>query len=278
MNKYTKKIGLGSVQFGMPYGISNTYGKTSITEVEKILDVAYDKGIRIIDTARSYGTSEEIIGGLNKGRFNVISKFLPSSEAGDLKSQCEQSLRFLKIDALYGFLAHRPGLLNEYEWGELNTLKKENKVKKIGYSLNKPEEYKTLKNSGFYPDIVQVPFNFFDTRFKELLIHLKEEGCEIHTRSTFLQGLFFIKPEDLAPYFNIFKSQINSLQLTYGVNLQTALLDFVLRQDFIDKVIIGVENVEQLVKNVDNTLKIDQLENSPNFPDSLLMPVNWPKN
>src|SRR5690606_20093157 len=145
----------------------------------------------------------------------------------------------------YGYLAHRPGLLKDYEWNELQQLKEEKKVEKIGYSLNEPEEYSALKDLGFYPDIVQVQFNYFDNRFKDLLIHLKAEGCEVHTRSTFLQGLFFMNADDLSPYFKIFKSHINFLQETYGSNLQTALLEFALRQEFIDKVIIGVENVDQ---------------------------------
>ena len=278
MVNYTGKIGLGSVQFGIPYGISNKAGITTVAEVEKILNVAYNRGIRIIDTARSYGMAEEIIGKLNNGRFNIISKFMPYRDYGDIRFQFEESLRLLKVDNLYGYLAHRPGLLTDRDWEELQLLKDKNKVLKIGFSLNEPEEYDFLSKAGYYPDIIQVPFNYFDNRFKELLIHLKSEGCEVHTRSTFLQGLFFMNANELAPYFNAFKSHINFLQETYGSDLQTALLDFALRQDFIDTVIIGVENVKQLEKNLDNTLGNHRLEDAPSFPTNILMPVNWPKN
>src|SRR5690606_7953438 len=128
MNNFTDKIGLGSVQFGIPYGISNKVGITTVSEVEKILNVAYNKGIRIIDTARSYGTSEKIIGKLNNGRFNIISKFMPSNDYEDIRFQCDESLNLLKVDNLYGYLAHRPGLLKDDDWDELQLLKKEKKV------------------------------------------------------------------------------------------------------------------------------------------------------
>ncbi|QED36514.1 aldo/keto reductase [Antarcticibacterium arcticum] len=278
MNDFRHKIGLGSVQFGISYGISNTHGKTSPKEVEKILDIASSKSINVIDTASSYGTAEQILGNLHKGRFDIISKFMPTQTNGSISFQLEKSLYNLKVDYLYGYMAHRPALLEGRDWEELQLLKKEGRIKKIGFSFNNPKEFEKLKNSGFIPNVVQVPFNYFDTRFKDLLIELKAEGCEVHTRSTFLQGLFFMNPENLVAYFNKFKSHINFLQSTYGNNLQTALLEFVLRQDFIDKVIIGVENVKQLEKNINSSLKIEPLNDSPYFPENILMPVNWPKN
>ena len=58
------KIAIGAVQFGLDYGVSNTYGKTSRYEALKILDYANSKGIKFIDTASSYGNSEETIGKL----------------------------------------------------------------------------------------------------------------------------------------------------------------------------------------------------------------------
>ena len=56
------KIGLGAVQFGVNYGVSNIYGKTTKNEASKILQFAYENGINVIDTAISYGNSEDILG------------------------------------------------------------------------------------------------------------------------------------------------------------------------------------------------------------------------
>jgi len=256
------KIGLGSVQFGIPYGISNQNGQTPFDEVAKILDFAFLKNIKIIDTASGYGTSESVIGDLNKNRFEIVSKFMPSNSEVDIRKQLEKSLSLLKIESLYGYLAHRPlDLLDNIAvWNELKKLKSEMKIKKIGFSLNTPEEYYQLKLAGLEPDLVQVPFNYFDTRFKEVLIELKNAGCEVHTRSTFLQGLFFADTEKLPAFFNELKPSIKNLQNNYNEELEVVLLSYVLQQEFIDVVIMGVENEGQLKKNInfiDNTSRLE---------------------
>ena len=87
--KLASKIGLGSVQFGLSYGISNTVGQTSNEEVSRILDIAFRYGITTIDTAASYGTSESIIGKNEANRFDIVSKFMPSSFGVSIKEQFE---------------------------------------------------------------------------------------------------------------------------------------------------------------------------------------------
>lgn len=275
------KIGLGSVQFGIPYGISNQNGQTPFDEVAKILDFAFLRNIKIIDTASGYGTSESVIGDLNKNRFAIVSKFMPSNSEVDIRKQLEKSLSLLKIESLYGYLAHRPlDLLDNIAvWNELKKLKSEMKIKKIGFSLNTPEEYYQLKLAGLKPDLVQVPFNYFDTRFKAVLIELKNAGCEVHTRSTFLQGLFFADTEKLPAFFNELKPSIKNLQNNYKEELEVVLLSYVLQQEFIDVVIMGVENEGQLKKNInfiDNTSQLESL--TVTFSEQVVMPMHWPKN
>ena len=275
------KIGLGSVQFGIPYGISNQNGQTPFDEVAKILDFAFLRNIKIIDTASGYGTSESVIGDLNKNRFEVVSKFMPSNSEVDIRKQLEKSLSLLKIESLYGYLAHRPlDLLDNIAvWNELKKLKSEMKIKKIGFSLNTPEEYYQLKLAGLEPDLVQVPFNYFDTRFKAVLIELKNAGCEVHTRSTFLQGLFFADTEKLPAFFNELKPSIKNLQNNYKEELEGVLLSYVLQQEFIDVVIMGVENEGQLKKNINCIDNASQLESlKVTFSEQVVMPMHWPKN
>ena len=278
--KWHNKIGLGSVQFGLPYGISNQTGQTPIEEVSKILDLAYANGIRIIDTASGYGTSESVIGILNNNRFFIVSKFGPSASTKDIREQLAKSLSLLKTDSLYGYLAHRPlDLLdNIVVWQELQKLKSENKIQKIGFSLNSPDEYYQLKEAGMEPGLVQVPFNYFDTRFKEVLMELKAKGCEVHTRSTFLQGLFFTDSEKLSPFFDELKPKLHYLHTTYKDTLEGTLLAYVLQQEFIDVVIMGVENASQLSANMESIAVAPQLEPlEGTFSEKLVMPMHWPK-
>lgn len=273
------KIGLGSVQFGIPYGVSNNHGQTSSEEVMKILSYANKSGIMFIDTASAYGNAEEVLGFSDLNNFKIISKFMPPEENNSISFQLKTSLEKLNVGSLYGYLAHRPLSLldNQKQWEELLVLKQENKVKKIGFSLNEPKELDLLLNNGMMPDLIQVPYNYFDNRFKDILIDLKSKGCEIHTRSAFLQGLFFSDIQKLPSFFDEVKKNINELQINYKDNLSEVLLKYVLSLDFVDVVIMGVDNENQLKSNLININAAYHLPpNDFNFSDSVLMPSNWP--
>ncbi|MBM3440583.1 MAG: aldo/keto reductase, partial [Bacteroidetes bacterium] len=227
------KLGLGTVQFGIPYGISNTNGQTTAAEVESILSFAFEQGIDLVDTAPAYGNAEEVLGRYRVSGFKLVSKYIYPAEQGTIKDQLEKTLHDLRIDSLYGYLAHRPlALINDpQQWQELKQLKEKGLVQKIGYSLNAPGELDALLEKEMIPDLVQVPYNYFDQRFREQLILLKSKGCEIHTRSAFLQGLFFVNPAKLAPYFDEIKPALRLLQSSTEF-LSEMLLRFVIDQPF----------------------------------------------
>jgi len=275
---YTKKIALGTVQFGMDYGISKKAGQTPFEEVKKLLNYAEKNHIKTIDTAFGYGDSEVVLGKLLNERFEVITKFLPESLAGTIQSQLETSLNHLKVDQVYGYLAHRPKdlLENINIWEKLKEFKDQNKVQKIGFSLNEPEEYFSLKANGCIPDLVQLPYNYLDNRFNNVIKELKDNNCEVHTRSVFLQGLFFMNPEGLSGYFSEVVPVLKKLQHQFKSKLPGALLKYVLSNELIDKVVIGVQNLQQLQDN------LKQLETATlpkpfdgHLPDSILQPSQW---
>ncbi|HKO80764.1 MAG TPA: aldo/keto reductase [Chitinophagaceae bacterium] len=277
--RLNEKIGLGTVQFGIKYGIANKTGQTPAAEVTRILDKAYQYGVRIVDTASAYGNAEQVLGYNDLHRFQLVSKFMPVTIGRSLADQLNHTLFHLQIDSLYGFLAHRPMSLleNKNQWQELEYLKSDGLVKKIGYSLNNTNELTELLDNNMMPDLIQVPYNYFDNRFKEQLIELKMRGCEVHARSAFLQGLFFMNPDSLSPFFDKVKDILKNLQLTYGDHLPGVLLKYVLKLDYVDRVILGVENEYQLTEN------IKKMEEAPEIPefnsaivDSILMPSNWP--
>src|SRR5690606_38362189 len=118
---------------------------------KSILDKASDLGINLVDTAMAYGNAEEIIGMNNLNSFNVVSKFMPSQVYGSVESQLNNSLNKLKVSCLYGYLCHRPTdlLENPLEWEALNHLKEQQKIKKIGFSLNSVNELESLLNKDF---------------------------------------------------------------------------------------------------------------------------------
>lgn len=274
------KIGLGTVQFGLDYGISNESGKTPKEEVRNILDYARDEGIETLDTASAYGDAELTLGTLGIEKFKVVSKFLPESDLNiSLDDQLKSSLKNLKQESIYGYLAHRPMdlLSNSEQWCKLNRFKEQGVVKKIGFSLNLLDELVQLLNMNFIPDLIQVPFNYFDQRFEEAIKKLHLYGCEVHSRSVFLQGLFFKDPETLPLHFEELKGLLKEIQGSTKY-LAGSLLRFVLEKPFIDKVIIGVENKAQLKENIKSLgLDGDLPDLNEKISDNILIPSKWPK-
>jgi len=273
----SEKLGLGTVQFGLPYGISNKAGQTTSEEVGKILETAKAYKIEILDSASAYGNSENVLSQNDLSSFKIISKYMPPKN--DLiVNQVDNSLKILGLKSLYAYLAHRPSeiLKNPGQWEELQNFKEIGKIQKVGFSLNEPEELEQLLDKDFFPDLVQVPYNYFDRRFETVIKKLKNKGCEIHTRSAFLQGLFFMDPQKLDVFFNEVKPLITSLQAEKPLN--GALLKFVLEKSYIDKVIIGVENKRQLVQNLESLEKASSLPELENkISKNLLIPSRWPK-
>lgn len=279
MNSLVNKIALGTVQFGLDYGISNLNGKTSSKEVSKILDYAKKYGIDTLDTASAYGESESVLGKHHTDHFNIVSKFINVRTPSDLKKQLNNTLLALNQDKVYGYLAHRPEeiIKNKVLWETLLNFKREKKVLKIGFSLNTLKDVEALEKEYFIPDLIQVPYNYFDYRFENYIKDLKKKyGTEIHTRSTFLQGLFFINPEDLDQFFKPVLDELKRLRKNKYMVSQ--LLQFVLNKPFIDKVVIGVNNSDQLSQNLKSIfVNCDALTNIDiEIPERIITPSFWP--
>ena len=287
-----KKLALGTAQFGLDYGLSNTRGKIPRDEVISILDYARKNSLAFLDTASIYGDSGAVIGEYLKsrpGQFQVISKFASAEfvDEASIESQFRQSLETLKVNSLYGYLVHNfNNFLNLKKlWPTLEGLKQNGRVQKIGFSLYRPEELDQLLKTGLRFDILQIPFSVFDQRFKKYFAVLKERGVEIHARSVFLQGFYFLNPEELKGNLKAYRKALENLQhmaQRRGVPLHALCLGFCLLQEEIGRVIIGVAGLGDLQKNfsvIENigrvkdvfstleTLKIDD--------ENLLLPYKW---
>ena len=96
------KLAIGTAQLGSAYGVANTSGILPEKEMKKILDRATLEGINTIDTAKSYGESEIILGNSCVDNFKVITK-LPTVPDNCLDIEkwvdnyIEQSLSSLKV-------------------------------------------------------------------------------------------------------------------------------------------------------------------------------------
>ena len=253
------RLALGTVQFGIPYGISNQQGKVSVDSAREILNYAHIRGINTLDTAIAYGDSENCLGQIGVKDWQVISKLceLPI-ETSDVLSWVRESvhgsLQRLQISQLYGLLLHRPQQLlspqGQEIYNALNLLKEERLVNKIGISIYSSTELETLFDR-FSFDLVQAPFNILDRSLKQSgwLSRLKLTGVEVHVRSVFLQGLLLMNPPNRPAYFNRWQPIWTEWEKWLYTNNLTALqacLSFVLSDPDIDRVVVGVDSLSQL--------------------------------
>ena len=273
------KIVLGTVQFGLQYGV-NSAGRPNGEAVRNILVEAAKGGITTLDTSSAYGNSEEILGEcITQGEnFKIVSKY-PKGDV-PVDEMFNSSLKRLKVNKLYGYLIHHFEVYknNPKVWDEFIKLKDAGKVQKIGFSLYSPDELELILNRKSPFDLIQVPFNIFDKKFLPYMKELHEEGVEIHARSTFLQGLFFkdrnTLPEKLQP-LKKYLLQLDEYSYKTGLSISEIALNYNLQNPYIDGVLIGVDNVKQLktnlasVKGTPVDFEIDVKE------QELLNPVNW---
>lgn len=283
----TDKLVLGTVQFGINYGINNTTGQVPLDEVCRILEIASEAGIKTLDTSSAYGESERVLGEALKRSnkpFNIVSKY-PKSDIG-VRETFQKSLSLLGIDGLYGYLVHHFEFYQERPklFDEMTALKQEGKIQKVGFSLYNTEQLQYLLDRKVKFDILQFPYNIFDKQFECFMPQLVEQGVEIHTRSAFLQGLFFRDTKTLPEKLKPLKKYLDYLHIycqNRGLTVEQLALGYVLANPYVKGALIGVDNHEQLeanlkVASVELTKEdIEYIHNIDIIEDWLLNPVNW---
>lgn len=257
------KLILGTVQMGLSYGINNTKGKGSLDDSLEILGHAFDSGIRILDSAESYGNAHEIIGKFHNKYpdkiFKVITK-LPNRKNDDISTKVKDYLTDLNLNQLETLMFHSyDSYQNNIEnFDILGRLKLEKKIKSVGVSVYTNSEIeKVILNDNI--DIIQLPFNLFDnTNLRSgILLKAKSKGKIIHTRSALLQGLFYKDLNDTNDIVQKLKKElaiIHEISYKDNTSISALALSYCLSQDTIDNVLIGVDSVNQLKDNIKSVL------------------------
>ena len=285
----TKRLVLGTAQFGMNYGISNKRGKVPEDEVFDILNIAIKFGVNKIDTAYLYGDSENVLGRFiqkHDGKFKIISK-LPECDKHNVKTFLECSLERLGIEKLYGYLIHSFStfLKNPDILDALVEFKSKGLIEKFGFSLYYPDELEHILNAGIKFDLVQLPYNIFDRRFEPYFPKLKSAGVELHIRSVFLQGLVFKKPDELKGFFDKIKPKIERLNLlseNFGVPIVAMCINFALLNENVDGVVFGVDNLSNFIDVINSLQYFDDvaviyeiLNLFGETDERIILPINW---
>lgn len=245
-----EKLGLGTVQFGQAYGISNRSGQVTAQEATRILTLAADNHIRLLDTAANYGEAETVLGRHDTRPFRIITKTIGIQHGVEaVVARAKQSAASLNADTL---LIHAVADLatpdGDALWRALLGLRDEGVFRKIGISVYVADDPARLAER-YRPDVVQLPFSLLDQRLltNGALAALNDLGVEIHARSLFLQGLLFLDelPERLksaGPHLSRIKAQLREAD----VSPLAAALGFVLALPEIAFGLVGVTSADEL--------------------------------
>lgn len=254
------KLGLGTVQWGLPYGLANQHGITSPKTVTALLDVARHDGIEVLDTASLYGKSEAVLGANSLEGFKVVTKtprfttsHISDNEASQLSKTFQQSLNLLKRKKTYGLLIHHAENLLVPGGDKLLTammqLKEDGLVENIGVSVYDNIQVDAVLKK-FTPDLIQLPFSVMDQRMLASghLELLKNQGVEIHVRSVFLQGLLLMPLSNIPAFFEPVRPLLarwHAAAQEQGLTVNQAALSFVKNIPYIDTVLVGFDNLAQ---------------------------------
>jgi len=261
------RLVLGTAQLGMPYGIANTRGQPDQSTADDILQTAWNKGIRTLDTAQAYGESEAVIGQFLRNhaecRFEIITKLSPDvdiSDQGSIKTAVQASRERLGRP-LTGLMLHRFNQLKAWNGVLGNTLgamKQNGDIGCLGVSVYRTDEFRqTLE----FPEIdwIQAPYNVFDQRLakRDLLEEASDRGKLIFLRSVFLQGLLLLTPDTLPTKMRFASGAIKNWQALcrrHGLGQQMAALGFVLATAPGSRIVIGCESSAQVGADVETAL------------------------
>ena len=192
----------------------------------------------------------------------------------------------MNIDSIYCYMFHSyidfKKYFNLFRL-ELLELKKKGVINKIGVSLHSNNDMiDVLENQDI--ELIQLPYNLFDNKNKreKVILKAKKLGIEIHTRSAFLQGLFFKDIASIEGELSVLKKYLLELKRLVNKNeINSLALNYVCSNANIDAVLLGVDTLSQLKNNLscinDNKFK-DIIENIDSInvkEENLLNPANW---
>ena len=289
------KLGLGTVQFGLDYGISNANGQVAPDTIRELLGLAASSKVDLLDTAAGYGNSEETLGDClpRTHAFHIVSKtaafnkpVIETTDATQLREDALRSLQRLKQERLYGLMMHRPedllGPGGDYLFDAMQALKAEGLIEKTGISVYSSEQIERIMDR-FPIDMIQLPINILDQRLlaNNLLATIKAAGVEVHARSIFLQGLLLMQPEQLPAWFSpglpTFRRYREALN-RQGLSPVQGAAAFIRGIPEIDRTIFGVTHTDQLreiVAAFETPIDFDFSAFALNDP-ALVDPSQWP--
>jgi aryl-alcohol dehydrogenase-like predicted oxidoreductase len=254
---------LGTAQFGLPYGITNTAGQVPEEEVRKILKLASQEGIQFLDTAQAYGNAEAVLGRAmpDSHAFRVISKlpaqdklFFTAEDYSEWEDAFRRSFSRLRQHCIDAFLLHSPSDLQkpggDYLKHWLLSLRDRGFVRRLGISIYTVNDLEGVPSELL--DLVQLPLSLYDQRLlaNGAISRLYSQGCRIHARSIYLQGLMLKSssewPRWISPHERNHHVRLEQVCSERGRSLLDAAISFIQAQSYLEAAVVGVCSLREL--------------------------------
>ncbi|GMN90416.1 aldo/keto reductase [Francisella sciaenopsi] len=286
------KLSLGTVQFGLSYGVANQKGQPTQTEVNDMVDYVISQGVNCFDTAQAYGTSEDVLGrALHDNNF-IVSKIKSDVFIDGFVESIQNSLRRLNVQSLFGLLLHDMDIFyKDYALleTEINFAKANGYLKYFGVSIYSREDFDMALNNELV-DIIQLPFNVFDQRavVENWFERAKQKNKLIFIRSVFLQGLLLMDCSSLPANLEKVRPYLEKLNLVarrYNLSNKEFALSFV--ESIADQSVLlfGCDSIEQAKENLNdynNKIKIFDLADIEqikkefvDISEDIYLPTKW---
>ena len=269
--KKVSQITLGTVQLGMNYGIVNTKGQPSRQQSYEILSAAFNNGITSIDTASGYGNSEEIIGTYFKEfqcklpfiTTKYKSKLADGAFYNEIESEIfnsvENSLLRLNVDKIDCLMLHNAKDMTRHGKSVEKVIEKlivKGLVDMAGVSVYTTDEIDIMLKNDLYKTI-QLPISIFDRQLIErgYIDKLAQKNIHIFVRSVFLQGLFFINPDnntdaDIEKYASKYIRLLSVFAKKENMSIAELAISYIRDISGTTSLVLGADNKEQVIENI----------------------------
>ncbi len=282
------KLVLGSAAWRSRYG-AYSKGLLSDNQIKDLTSRATALGFDFIDTAPSYGDTEEAIGRIKPMQSLATKVTVDSSDYSSIIKSIDRSRKNLGVESLDLLFIHNWDVLTESEKGNsvdvLQACTSNQSIKSWGFSTYDAFELTKIVKYGWSNSRVQINTNILDQRILKMATYLRSADfkaldCEIWVRSVFLQGVLlneslknpFLNHQDIIKFFSFCKqSEFSPIEIC---------LAYIRQLDFVDRIVLGIENELQLIE-ISQAFQIEIPHSNFDFMESddleLIDPRKWKK-
>lgn len=261
------RLMLGTVQFGMPYGVANRTGQPDYNTALAIVDAAFSGGVNCCDTAAAYGTSEAVLGQILHDlriadQVVVVTKVralspeeLSNAEQGQraIEQSVAESRRRLRMERLPVVLFHREADAKYMD--TLLELKDRGWLNHCGVSCDNRPGFAAQAVAEGYASALQIPASILDHRHRlsGVFQQAERKNVALFIRSVYLQGLLFLAEESIPEHLRDVlpaRRRLQAIAADAQLTLGELAVKYLLEQSGVTCLLAGVETVAQVHDNL----------------------------